>query len=208
MKIKEDLELQPTEIDYPEEMFDNYLFRTSDDFVIVDDVDGLMEFLGFEEYSDLSDYLDDRYGYDQWGDSESWTNCSYCGKAIYLDDYYSRDYWIEPQGSGIFCSDCVRNETGVRDDYIKSLINDSEKCNEFLSEQDLEDFGLVKLEDEYESGYYGRNNNPHIILDTLLSKYPNGKFIFDSNSRNRYNIVYTVWAFPGYEEGAIEDEEE
>ena len=206
MKIKEDLELIPTDIDFPEEMLTNYLFRTSDDFVIVDDWSGLMKELGFNSSGELADYLDERYG-DNWGDNESWTDCSYCGKAIYLDDYYRHDYAVINE-SGFYCSECIKNVPSVRDDYLEDLTNNDSACNEFLSESELEDAGLIKLENEqYEYGYFGRRDNPKDILDRLLRKYPNGKFVFDEQG-NQYNIVYTVWAYPGYEEGAIEDEEE
>lgn len=211
MKIREDIDITDIEHSDDTEDYDDYVCKTTyqgSPFWIVYDSDGFKEYLGISSNSDFEDYLDEIFD-NSWGYSDSWETCSNCGVAIWLDDFYRQDYWADYDGScGWFCSDCVREEPEVRDRYIHSLINNPDACNDFLSDRQLEEAGLIKLEDEYESGYYGRNDSPKQILDGLLEKYPNGKFIFNLYNTNRWSTTYGVWAFEGYDEGAIEDEEE
>ena len=204
-KIREELDLVPMG-DIPDDILNNYLFITSDGFCIVDDYTGLKKELGFTG-EELDEFLDERFD-SNWGISEDWTDCSYCGKAIYLSSYYGNDYALIAE-SGFYCSDCIKNVPEIRDAYLEDLTNDPDKCNEFLSEDELRAAGLIKLEGRYGYGYFnGSTDNPRRVLTLLLTRFPNGKFIFDLLNSNRYAVEYSVWAYPGYEEGAIEYEEE
>lgn len=202
--MREDLELEPVDSTTINDNYFNYASKTQykgEDFWIVFEKDEFKDYLGFESYEEFENFLDEIFDYN-WGYSDSWQECYNCGKAVYLDDYYTQDYWIDYDGSGLYCGDCVRNNEEVRSAYLDYLANNEDACNSFLSENQLEEAGLEKLEGEYEDGYYGRNDSPHQILNNLMNKYPNGRFVFDLRSHDGYNTVYTVWAFPGYKEGA------
>lgn len=206
--MREDLELDTIDNQIQDSYYD-YASKTTyrgQDFWIIYERDQFKKELGFENWSEFEEYLDEIFD-GNWGYSDSWNECYNCGNAVYLDDYYNQDYWIDYEGSGIYCGDCVRHVPEIRDSYLEYLANNSDACNTFLSESQLEEAGLIKLEGDYEDGYYGRNDSPSRILNELREKYPNGKFVFDLKKNNAFSTSYTVWAFPGYEEGAIEDEE-
>ena len=205
--MREDLDIE--EIGgLPEDLIGNYVDKTTyngRDFYIIYDKEGLMKELGFSD-DDIESYLDEIFD-GAWGYQGDWETCYNCGKAIYMEDYYSQDYWVDYEGSGLYCGDCVREVPEIRDAYLEFLANNVDNCNTFLSERQLEEAGLIKLEGSYESGYYGRHDNPSEIYNKLADKYPNGRFIFDLDNSDRWNTKYSVWAFPGYDEGAVENEE-
>jgi hypothetical protein len=125
-----------------------------------------------------------------------------------LNDYLNQDYWIDYEGGGLFCSECIKNVPEVRDAYLDYLTNNTDACNTFLSDSQLEECGLIKLDGEYEDGYFGRHDSPASVFNDLSEKYPNGKFIFNYRRGGGFSTTYDVWAFPGYDEGANEDEKE
>ena len=207
--MHEDLELNTIENQLDDKCFE-FMSKTTyrdKDFYIIFEKDELKNYLGFESTRELEEFLDEVTDY-SWGYSGDWEECYNCGKAIYMEDLYEQDYWIDFDGSGIFCGDCVRNDSNIREAYLESISNNADSCNTFLSDSQLEEAGLIRLEGQYESGYYGRNDNPYEILNKLMDKYPYGKFVFNLTNNSRWNSEYEVWAFPGYEEGAIDNNEE
>lgn len=202
--MKEDLDIIPGhEIDYNSDYITKTKYK-DEDFWIVDDIDGLEEYLNMNDRSDVERLLDTLFHYN-WGYRGEWETCMNCGNAFYTQDNFTHDYWVSSEG-GIYCGDCIKNNEIIQSSYVDSLINNSNKCNTFLSDSQLEELGLEKVGD-YKWGYFGTNINPKPVLDKLLTKYPNGKFIFSLNENKVYSISYGVWAFPGYTEGEIKDEE-
>lgn len=207
--MKEDLNIEPTQVKDILELYgDSYIFATEYNgkpFYIIEDKEGLMKELGFDSYGDLENLLDDQLG--NWGYADDWNTCYWCGKAIPAYSYYDSDYWIDYEGAGFICGDCTRNNPEVRKAYLETLINNYDSANLLLGNEELEAAGLIKLESVYGNGYYGRNDKPKDVLEILKERYPNGKFIFNIITSNPWETSFNVWAFPGYDEGEIKDEE-
>lgn len=207
--MREDLELDTLDTQIQDSYYDyvsKTTYRGEDFWIVFDDVE-FKKSLGFESQKDFEEYLDEIFEYN-WGYSDSWQECYNCGVAIYTDDYTQEDYWIDYEGSGIYCKNCVKTVPEVRNSYLEYLSNNAEACNTLLSNHELEEAGLEKLEGTYEDGYYGRNDSPSKILNDLRDKYPYGEFIFNLTGGGAFYTGYEVWAFPGYKEGAIEDAKE
>ena len=209
--MPEELQLDTIQGDRTQ-LYNDYAYEVTfkgNPFWIVYDSDAFKKAAGFEkdDYAAFEAFLDELYD-NNWGYEDSWRPCDYCGEAIYTDDYTHQDYWVDYDAGCFYCADCIRNNDSIARDYLEWLTNSSERCNDFLSDSDLERLGLIKIQEGFESGYYGRNDSPARILIKLLEKYPNGQFIFSFNNKHAFGYSYDVWAFPGYEEGAREDEEE
>lgn len=208
--MKEDLELNPVDNHTITDAWYNYMSVTSykgNEFWIIYDKPGFMDYLGFKDDSDFEDFLDDASDYN-WGYSEDYDTCYNCDKPVYLNDFYHQDYWFDYDGNGLYCNDCIEEVPEIRDLYLNHLINNSSACNTILTDHELLQAGLEKLDGDYESGYFGRNDRPVDILNQLLDKFPNGKFIFNLTGGGGFSTTYEVWVYPGYDEGAENEEEQ
>lgn len=166
----------------------------SDDFLIISDTEGEKKIADYFRKSrpELAEEDDERVLYevfgDDWGYDDEWTQCSNCAHAIntMYDDFFV-DY------KEIYCENCVRKEP---DNYIKDLINDPQRANTILSDNELMKEGFEKLNAEpFYNGYYdGQNDNPSIILDEMQDRYPNGEFIFSvTNKGNPFTTKFDIW---------------
>ena len=140
--------------------------------------------------------------YMAWGFSDSFTTCETCGEVICTEPdskHWTPDFWV---GDGfICCGDCVRDNPI---EYLEYLINNPESANTILRDSDLQNAGFTKLDGSYESGWYDKHDDPHDILDDLLTKYPNGEFIFSISNQQQFMTQFDVWAL---EESLGEPEE-
>ena len=159
-------------------------------FWIIWDWNGLKNALRCESYNELNEILDDTLGPDNYGSDEDYAICCGCGDIICLgyDDYYLEDDWV--------CADCVKEDPEY---YLEYLTNDPDRVNTILSADELSEAGLVQLEGGYSYGYYGTRDNPSEILNNLLERYPNGRFIFNQVDTDRAQCDFNVWAFEGYD---------
>ena len=165
-----------------------------EDFMIVDSWDDVSE---IQKALDPSFEPKDKYdtkvldNYMPWGFGDSYTTCDECGDIICTEpdsSYWKADFFVS--NNGIICGDCVRENP---QEYLESLINNYNKANTILDPKDLEQEGFEKLDGDYQNGYYDRNDNPKSILKDLMSKYPQGEFIFNIISTNPFAVDFDVY---------------
>lgn len=180
-----------------------------EEFMIVDDWDDIQkiqkvlnpEFQPKDKYD--STILDD---FISWGFADEYTRCDECGKVIRTEPdskHWTPDFWVDYENGYVVCGDCVRNNP---QEYLIDLTNNSDKANTILDDGDLTANGYVKLDDEYESGWYGKNDNPQDILENLLNEHPSGQFIFSITNQQQFGTWFVVWALESsLEEGLKED---
>lgn len=126
-----------------------------------------------------------------WGFSEEYNVCNSCGEVVRTEpDSYSwtPDFFIS--NDGIYCGDCTRNDP---QDYLETLINNPKVVNTILSESDLENAGFEKLDGDYESGWYDRNDSPQEILNDLMNSFPYGEFVFNITSKGQFAVNFDVY---------------
>lgn len=141
---------------------------------------------------------------DNWGFSDEYTTCSDCGGLIKTspNSYsWTPDFAIV-NDCELLCGECIKaNPQG----YLEDLINNPSKANTILDSEDLEREGFKKLEEnEYESGWYGKNDDPKKIFDNLSENY--GEVIFEISSSGQFCTNFVCWVrsprynFPEYTE--------
>lgn len=138
----------------------------------------------------------------EWGFADEWSRCDECGKVIRTQpDSYSfvPDYWVND--SEILCGDCVRNNHA--EEYAQSLINKERLANTILTDDNLEELGFIRIESDFESGWYDRNDSPKEILKTALDKHPNGEFLFSISGQAQFATQFELWA----REESLEDDD-
>ncbi len=182
-----------------------------DDFMIVDDweeVQKIQKLLSssFESKDKYDSFVLDNFM--SWGFSDSYCACDNCGKLICTEPdskHWTPDFFIDD--NGIICGDCVRKNP---QEYLQSLANNSEVANTILSESDLEDAGFVKLDGDYQNGWYDRQDDPKSILNDLLDRFPYGVFIFNITTQAQFATNFDVWGeeatFDEYDEDEETDE--
>lgn len=166
-----------------------------EDFMIVDSWDDVIE---IQKALDPSFEPKDKYDtkvlddYMPWGFSDSYVVCDECGDVICTEPdskHWKADFFVSD--NGIVCGDCVREDP---QDYIEYLVNNPNNANTILDPSNLEDEGFEKLDgDTYQSGYYGRNDDPKSILKDLMNKYPQGEFIFNVIGVGQFAVDFDVY---------------
>lgn len=141
----------------------------------------------------------------EWGFSDEWSRCDECGKVIRTQpDSYSfvPDYWIND--AELLCGDCVRDNHA--EEYAQSLINKERLANTILTDDNLEELGFIRVESDFESGWYDRNDSPKEILQTALDKHPNGEFLFSISGQAQFATQFELWAREESLEEEVENE--
>ena len=147
---------------------------------------------------------------DNWVFQDESFLCDNCYQVYRNSDYYA-NYAITD--GAIFCEDCVKEDSGIRDEYISSLVNNPKRANTILSEEDLEDAGFMDFrESDYASGWYDRHDSPNEILDGILEEYPEAEVVFSINKTyNPWETSFKVYVnLPSYDrkrEKRLRDEE-
>ena len=173
-----------------------------DDFMIVDDYEEIQKIQKL-----LSPNFESKDKYDtsvldnfmSWGFSDSYSSCDYCGKLIGTEPdskHWTPDFFVSD--NGLICGDCVRKDPS---EYLQSLANNPDSANTILSESELEDAGFVKLDGDYQNGWYDRQDDPRSILDDLLIRFPDGVFIFNITAQAQFATNFDVWG----EEGTFDE---
>ena len=143
----------------------------------------------YPDYDREDYYVDFVTGYN-WGYSDSYYICDDCGKAFRYPEYGTANYWT---GDGfIICEDCVKEN--YKDEYIAELINNPQKANVLLNPNELEELGFIKLDGDYENGFYGVEDKPQAIYDRL--KNDKVEIIFHVGESNPFAIYFSAWVRP------------
>lgn len=86
----------------------------------------------------------------------------------------------------------VNNVELYIDEYLDYLINNPNVCD--LFDLDLSKYGFKQLnEEEFESGWYHKSDNPSEILEGLLKQYPSSEFIFGGLSNEQFRTNFNIY---------------
>jgi hypothetical protein len=124
----------------------------------------------------------------EWVDE--WATCSECGKAIRTnpDSYnWQPAYWLTE--CEIFCLECLSPK-----DYYTGLENNPSRAatTTIAFEYPPEDYGYKLVADNYESGFYGCNDNPPTILAAAQAERP-GRYIFVMTDQGQFSIDFALY---------------
>ena len=150
----------------------------------------------YPESKDTRDYFTAWLDYltqGMWGFSDEYAVCECCNKAFRTspDSYsWTQNYWL---GDGfIICEDCVREE--YSEDYLESLQNNPKTANTILSDSEMENAGYEKVNtDSYESGWYGRCEDPEEILEREMESNPDYDYVFSICGSGQFHTEFDLW---------------
>lgn len=123
----------------------------------------------------------------EWDDE--WAPCSECGKLIRTqpDSYsWTASYWLS-DGDGIYCQDCLLEDPN---DYLEYLEGNPDAANTL--DLDLKSQGYRHVDESYENGWYGTEDDPHEIAGNLR-KIGVERFIFEVDSVGQFNLTFSVY---------------
>jgi hypothetical protein len=126
--------------------------------------------------------------------SDEYTTCSDCHKIIRTSPnsyHWQPDFYM---GDGfIVCNKCFNEQEDYQEAYIEDKINDPKTAiNGLVSEEQLEQLGFERINEEYESGWYHKEDNPEEIYDKLSDKYEEIVFFINNVEQFRINFVTFV----------------
>lgn len=137
----------------------------------------------------LTDIDDIGFG---WGFDDEYSVCDNCNMVIRTspDSYiWQPEYYVFSDDGMMVCDRCIIED--YSDDYIEKHIN---KNNLVTIDIDLNEFGFVQLEREFENGYHnGQNDDPEKIIPVMSSA---GFDIVFTGSVGQFDISWKVWARP------------
>ena len=169
---------------------------TSDGFIIFYDwknVEYAQKLLDpeFDNKDEYDQSVFDEYDV-EWGFSDEYSSCSECYKVIRTSpDSYSwkADFYVGEYE--LLCHDCVMKD---KESYIQWILEaPTDRANTILSPQDLEEIGFEKVEGDYESGWYGRQDNPSEILAKAQEEYPYAEFVFNITEKGQWSTNFDLW---------------
>ena len=142
----------------------------------------------------LTDLLDRVSKYDiDYGYSDEYSTCYECGRLIRTSpDSYSwvQDYFISEEG--IFCQSCVLENKEYLETYLNIRINSPRQINTLITPERLIELGFRKVgKQEYESGYYGKEDLPEIVHRDLRLKHK--EVLFSMIESQQFVIFWEVY---------------
>ena len=128
-----------------------------------------------------------------WGFSDEYSVCEHCNKAFRTspDSYsWTANYWL---GDGfIICDECVKED--FAEEYLESLHNNPKTANTILSDDEMENAGYEKINrDSYESGWYGRCDDPQDILEKEMETNPDYDYVFSICGNGQFHTDFDLW---------------
>ena len=197
-KVTEDLDtdliqkLRNSNVDYKfAKNAENEDFLVVDGWENVQDIQKILkpEFEAKDKYD--TTVLDDIFGSNNWGFSDSYMVCDECNKVIELHSYNNPNkYFVDRDEGMVYCDECVKKDPA---NYIDFLINNPQNANTILNSIELTKQGFHKITDKFEFGWYGQTDNPKTILDKVLKEHPNGKFIFNIINVQPLATQFELW---------------
>lgn len=143
-------------------------------------------------YVDISDISDeDKEKVEELVDNtiytEDYYTCDCCGKAHFINNEYTQ------LDSGILCPKCMRKlskDSYYFDEYIKSLINNPNNADKYLSDKILKSIGFKKVFHIYRIGLHEGDND---IPEKIMKEYQKFDIIFKILEQNSFEIEYCVY---------------
>ena len=126
----------------------------------------------------------------EWDFSDNFFICDECRQPVPYESGGTVNYWITSHGDRI-CEECIKKD--YREDYVESLIDNPDSANVFLSEDELNAMGWTKLDENYEDGYYGQEDDPKTILKKIKADKPDCRVIFSIDYCNPFAIGFVIY---------------
>lgn len=126
--------------------------------------------------------------------SDEYSFCTECSEVIRTSPNghgWQPDYYL---GDGfIICSRDFKESEEHQEAYLNALINNTNKVNQLISEDQLTELGFVKLNDNsYERGlHFGQNDSPKEIYEKFNESYE--EIIFTIDSMGQFETEFSVW---------------
>lgn len=127
---------------------------------------------------------------DRWGFTDEYVVCGSCYKVVpKIVHSYLYNVVLTDEGDWL-CADCARENPEY---YVEYLLGESEhpRINMYLDEATLKGLGFVKLEEEYETGMYGKYDYPDEVKKQLKDKYRD--IILSATSANPFAVDWVVF---------------
>ena len=144
--------------------------------------------------SEVYDLLE-KYDYScEWEDE--WSTCESCNKAFRIqpDSYEWQPSYASLGGCGLYCADCIAGCESTAREYLEELENHPNKALN-LPAIDPADYGYVKVEGDFENGWYpGQNDNPTEIYNRL--KTTHSRLLFQIDGVGQFDLRFSVWSHP------------
>ena len=164
---------------------------SNDNFYIIDSWEDceLMEKSGFD--IDLSIYCV------EWGFNDEYSTCDICFNVIHTQPYRMHDFSV--LDCELFCGDCIRDDEDIKENYIRTLVNNPKSANTILDNEVVEELGFLNcLCDDskcsFDNGLYaGCNDDPVKILASALKSHPDYEFIFSIIDVHMFNTNFTLY---------------
>lgn len=147
--------------------------------------------LGIDEDEEV--YIDDILGVEIVF-SDEYITCTDCNSVIRTSpDSYSwqPDFFV---GDGfIACSKCFNEQEDYQEAYIEDKINNPKSAiNGLITEDQLEELGFERVGEEFESGWYHKEDSPEEIYEKLSQDYEEVVFLINNVEQFRINFVTFV----------------
>lgn len=128
----------------------------------------------------------EEYGYETEWDDE-WYVCE-CGAAFRTQPncYSWQPSYAEVDGE-MWCLDCALAHA---EEYLEGLENKPTKALN-ITGINPEDYGYTRLDNEYESGLYGTNDDPEKIFKSLAPYH--SRILFQIDSVEQFRFTFVVW---------------
>lgn len=117
--------------------------------------------------------------------------CVECDKIVYTADGSYEGRFEDISSEGYVCSECVHTDKGTRMAVVDDRINEPNKATTLLTDEELEEQGFTKIDEEYENGWYGVEDDPKVIMKHLLEKW--NDVIFQVTGCNPFDIGFVAW---------------
>lgn len=133
------------------------------------------DFPGVNECSEYDtsaiDYMCE--GDDFWTFTDEGFRCDECGKWHFYHEYNACSYTNYQIYDGyIICEDCIKASEDQMEEYLKDKINDPEKANVILNNEELSQLNFERVNDwAYANGWYGSHDDPKKILKKVKELY-------------------------------------
>lgn len=129
---------------------------------------------------------------DRWGFTDEYYLCDGCDKIYPIEEKFKSNRFIDYEEGMQYCPNCVKANPRGYIDYLLEFPD--ERANMFLSERELNSLGFEKLNDKnYESGYYGRTDDPKQIYRRLKEEHPDADILFHVSGSNPFEVDFDVF---------------
>lgn len=133
----------------------------------------------------------ERIGAEPWW-YDTCSQCSECWRLIDTEVMFGTAPSIWVDGHGDTCLECVEKDVN---DYLDEYINDPSKALPSQLDADVvAAAGWERLDEDYRSGWYGREDQPDEILAAVLAEAgEDAEVVFQVTSAHMFELSFVVW---------------